>query len=219
MTIAGNNISRFWILTPLFGIILFLVLFVTATKYYPGGSQADHYAAGFSWINNYWCNLLNENAINGQANIARPIAMLASGALALSLVIFWIIFSIYCGFTPMARLVVQASGIISMVLVMFLFSSYHDMMVNLATAAGLIPLTATFIGLYRLRWKMLYRMGLLSLILVVLNNVLYYGDMLRFLPMIQKFSFLYFLSWFGFIIIKMNAGIERQDNAQTNIAK
>jgi hypothetical protein len=217
MTIAVNNISRFWILTPLFGIILFLVLYVTATKYYPGGSQADHYAAGFSWINNYWCNLLNENAINGQANHARPIAMLASGILAASLVIFWIIFSMYSGFSPVSRMIIQASGIISMVLVMFLFSSYHDMVVNLATAAGLVPLTATFIGLYRLRWKMLFWMGLLSLVLVALNSVLYYGDMLRFLPLVQKFSFLYFLCWFCFIIIKMNAGIEKQDKPHINI--
>jgi hypothetical protein len=217
MTITDNNNSRFRTLTPLFGIILFLVLYVTATKYYPGGSQADHYAAGFSWVNNYWCNLLNEKAINGQSNHARPIALLASGILALSLVIFWIIFSIYSGFTLIARIVIQGCGIMSMLLLMFLFSSYHDIVINLATAAGLVPLTATFIGLYRLQWKMLYWMGLFSLVLVILNSVLYYGDMLRFLPLVQKFSFLYFLCWFCLIIIKMNAGIGRRNNQQTNI--
>jgi len=217
MSLTGNNISRFWILTPFIGIILFLVLYVTATRYYPGGSQADHYAAGFSWINNYWCNLLNENAINGQANHARPIALLASGVLALSLVIFWINFSIYSGFNKLARTVIQASGIMSMALAIFLFSSYHDMVVNLATVAGLIPLTATFIGLFRLQWKILYWMGLFSLVLVALNSVLYYGGMLRFLPLVQKFSFLYFLCWFCLIIFRMNFDVERRAKLPINI--
>lgn len=215
MSIPVKNISRAWILTPLFGIIVFLFLYIAATQYYPGGSQADHYAAGFSWINNYWCNLLNENAINGQANHARPIALLASGVLAFSLVIFWIIFSVYSGFSDVARMIIQACGIISMALVMFLFSSHHDMVVNLATATGMVPLTATFIGLYRLKWKSLYGMGLFSLVLIGLNSVLYYGDMLRFLPLVQKFSFLYLLCWFCLIIIKMNLAFKGEtDNRQ-----
>ena len=126
MSTTGKNISRPWILSPLVGIIFFLLFYVIATRYYPGGSQADQYAMGFSWINNYWCNLLNENAINGKVNLARPIAMLAMGVLALSLVVFWTIFSMYAGFTRMTRMIIQACGILSMIQVCFCF--LHFMM-------------------------------------------------------------------------------------------
>ncbi len=215
MSLSGKNISRAWILTPLFGILLFLILYIIATQYYPGGSQADRNAPGFSWINNYWCNLLNENAINGRANHARPFAILASGLLALSLSIFWIIFSLYSGFPAIARTIIQACGIISMLLMMFLFSSYHDMVVNLSTATGLVPLTATFVGLYRLQWKGLYWMGLFCVVLIMLNSVLYYGGMLQFLPLVQKFSFLYLLCWFCLIILRMNGVSKLQANNVT----
>src|SRR3954449_6164304 len=66
-----------WTLLPLFGIILFLLLYFIATLYYPGGAQFDKTTKGFSWTQNYWCNLLNENAINGLPNPARPIAITA----------------------------------------------------------------------------------------------------------------------------------------------
>jgi len=78
------------ILTPLFGTLLFTCLYFIATLFYPGGSQADKNSKGFSWTNNYWCNLLNENAMNGQHNAARPIAITAMLVLCTTLMIFWV---------------------------------------------------------------------------------------------------------------------------------
>ena len=37
---------------------MFLVLYVVAAQYYPGGSQADQASRGFDWVHNYWCNLV-----------------------------------------------------------------------------------------------------------------------------------------------------------------
>ena len=103
---------------------------------------------------------------------------------------------------------------------MFLFSSFHDVIVNLATVAGLVPVTSTFIGLYWLRWKKLYWMGLFSLVLVALNNVLYYGDGLqRFLPVVQKITFLYFLGWICLIIINMHDCIKMADRKSSPVLK
>ncbi|MFN7116301.1 MAG: hypothetical protein ACK4TA_05840, partial [Saprospiraceae bacterium] len=60
---------RLWLrLTPLVGIVLFLVLYIVAAFYYPGGSNADHSAKGFSIVHNYWCDLLAIGAKNGQIN-------------------------------------------------------------------------------------------------------------------------------------------------------
>lgn len=62
-------------LAPILGVIIFVILYIIATLLYPGGSQIEKNAIGFSWVNNYWCNLLNESATNGQPNSAKPVAM------------------------------------------------------------------------------------------------------------------------------------------------
>src|SRR5829696_8591889 len=77
------------LLWPLAGIMLFVILYIFAAILYPGGSQADKRSIGFSWLNNYWCNLVNEKAINGQVNIAQPLAIFAMFILGLSLAVFW----------------------------------------------------------------------------------------------------------------------------------
>ncbi|PIQ21332.1 MAG: hypothetical protein COW65_09725 [Cytophagales bacterium CG18_big_fil_WC_8_21_14_2_50_42_9] len=94
-----------WKLAPLFGSTLFLLLYFVATLYYPGGSQFDKNTKGFSWAHNYWCNLLNENAINGQPNPARPIALTAMMVLCLTLTVFWYLFPIQADLKKTARIV------------------------------------------------------------------------------------------------------------------
>jgi hypothetical protein len=69
------RLKNFWLLTPILGTLLFVVLYLVASSLYPGGSQVDKGSIGFSWTNNYWCNLLSGNAINGQPNPAKPYAI------------------------------------------------------------------------------------------------------------------------------------------------
>ncbi|MBT8238589.1 MAG: hypothetical protein HKN51_09070, partial [Saprospiraceae bacterium] len=65
------------ILLPTLGILIFMGLYVYATTLYPGGSQADINSVGYDWGNNYWCNLMSENGMNGLENPARPISLFA----------------------------------------------------------------------------------------------------------------------------------------------
>ena len=195
-----NNIA---LLFPLFGSILFIMLYFIATQFYPGGSQVDKFSKGFSWMNNYWCNLLNENAINGQHNAARPIALTASIVLALTLSLFWYYFPIYTHFKKTGRLIIQYSGILSMVLAFFLFTSFHDGIVNVSGFFGLIALCGTFIGLYKMKALPLLYFGFFNLFLIVLNNYVYHIDgLIIYLPLIQKISFLSFLLWISLISMR-----------------
>ncbi|MGB5430515.1 MAG: hypothetical protein WBM94_12640, partial [Eudoraea sp.] len=61
-------------LLPTVGILIFIGLYIYAASLYPGGSQLDSNSLGFDWMNNYWCNLMNENGMNGLENPARPFA-------------------------------------------------------------------------------------------------------------------------------------------------
>ena len=189
--------KNIWVLTPIFGILLFVVLYVIATLFYPGGSQVDKNSIGFSWTNNYWCNLLNENAINGQHNPAKPIAVTGMFVLCLTLSFFWFHFPRNISIGKFAKLAIQISGTLAMIIACLLFTNIdHDLVTNLASIFGLIATVGTFIGLYKIKWHGLFAFGLLIIFLVGLNNYVYYTKgLIIYLPVIQKISFATFLLW------------------------
>jgi hypothetical protein len=196
--------NRVWLLAPLFGTLIYFSLYIVASFSYPGGSEFDPHSKGFSWTQNYWCNLLNETSNNGQHNPARPVALIAMAILCLTLVSFWFIFSKRTGLNKQGRLTIQVSGFISMLTGIFLFTRFHDIIINIASLFGLIATIGTLIGLYRLKWRGLFRFGIFNLMLVLLNNILYYNEGLRiYLPSLQKFSFSLFLLWICLIDLRI----------------
>jgi hypothetical protein len=192
----------FWI--PLLGIPSFVLLYVWASFYYPGGSQADAQSTGFSWVNNYWCNLLNTTAINGQANPAQPIAMTAMVVLCISLAVFWYLFPMISLSKTLSVRITQFTGVAAMGTALLLNSSIdHDLITNLASLMGLVAVVGTLIGLRRLEWNALFWFGAMNLLLVLLNNLLYYNaELIRYLPLVQKISFAAFLVWLFLISMK-----------------
>jgi hypothetical protein len=186
----------FWMLLPVFGTIIFVALYIIATLLYPGGSQVNKNAVGFSWINNYWCNLLNDHAINGQHNAARPVALVAMTILCMTLAYFWYLFPKQINFSKYNRLAIQIAGAISMTIAMFLFTDLHDIIINIASLFGLISLIGTYAGLYRIKLYKLFWIGMFNVPLVALNNYVYYSKgLIIYLPVIQKISFAFFLFW------------------------
>ena len=199
-----NSKKSIWLLVPSFGIILYALLYFIATFFYPGGNQLNKSSTGFSWTQNYWCNLLNKNAINGQSNPARPLALSAMFVLCVTLAIFWYIFPKQISFKKNIRLMIQISGCLAMTTGMFLFTGFHDYIINIATCFGLIAITGTYIGLIKIRWMKLFWIGLFNIVLIVINNILYYDNGLIFyLPIVQKLTFLYLLFWIVLIDIKL----------------
>ncbi len=199
--ILGNS---FWILLPFYGSVLFAGLYLIATLYYPGGSQADISSKGFSWVNNYWCNLLSEKAMNGQINGAKPIAITALFVLCITLATFWFIFPRYSNFKRNRRILFQISGILSMLIAMFLFTNFHDIIVDIASLFGFIAMVGTFIGLNKLKWKKLFWLGMFNLILIGINNILYYVEgLIDYLPVVQKITFFFVLLWICLISINL----------------
>lgn len=202
-----TNIKDFRSLIPTIGTVLFVILYVIATFYYPGGSQSDQYAIGFSWRNNYWCNLLNDLAINGQRNRAKPIAMTAMFILCISHISFWWQFPKDIGIGKISKVTIQVFGTLAMSLGLLLFSKAdHDLVTNVASLFGLIATTGTLISLYKNNWMTLFKLGIVIMLLVVANNVLYYNkELISFLPLVQKITFATFLIW----VCSMNLKIHR----------
>lgn len=204
MTTQTLRSKSIWTLIPIFGSLLFIILYVIAAILYPGGSDADKTFIGYSWTNNYWCNLLPEKAINGQTNTARPVAVTAMFILCISISSFWIIFPVLTQLKKYHRLLIQVAGIVCMLTTFLLLTGIdHDLTINTSSAFGLIAMLGTFISLYQLKWKGLFVFGLFNLLLVALNNYLYHTEQMTYLPIVQKFSFLSFLVWCCLIDLRL----------------
>ena len=197
MTTQTNRAKSIWILIPIFGSLLFIVLYITAAFLYPGGSLSDKTTVGYNWTKNYWCNLLNDKAINGQVNTAKPVAVVAMLILCTSVSVFWIIFPASVQLKKYHRLIIQIAGILSMVTAFLLLTNIdHDLSINISSSFGFIAMLGTLSALYQLKWIRLFVFGLFNLLLIGLNNYIYHmsGD-LTYLAIVQKFTFLSFLLW------------------------
>lgn len=186
-----------YLLYPIAGIALFVALYVIASLLYPGGSQYDSHANGFSWMHNYWCNLLNQTAINGQPNHGKPVALAGLAVLCISMILFWLVAPAFLGIRRIHRYFIQYPGTLAMLAASLLFTTLdHDLITNLASLLGLVALLATLFALYRARLYTLLLTGIGNLLLVALNNYLYYHPtLIYYLPLVQKITFLVFLLW------------------------
>ena len=87
-----------------------------------------------------------------------------------------------------------------MLLAGLIFTPYHDLLINLAGLFGLITLLYTFTGLYQQHYKSLFWFGCGCLVLMGLNNYIYYThNQLYWLPSLQKITLALFLSWVGLL--------------------
>ncbi|MES2892518.1 MAG: hypothetical protein V4725_10910 [Bacteroidota bacterium] len=196
--------KRYLILLPIAGIGCFFGLYGVAALLYPGGSQHDTKALGFSWRHNYWCNLLNETGMNGHPNPGQPFALAAMIVLSFSLGLFWFSLPrlISTGFVP--RAAVHLSGML--VLIPFIFIPWvgHDIMIYLSGLVATIAMTGTLTALFLQKWYRLFTLGIFCVLLMIVNNIFYHTiSLLRYLPIVQKISFVVFLGWICFVALKL----------------
>jgi len=196
--------NSYWVLSPVLGILLFIMLYFVAALLYPGGSDFNRSGTGFSWQHNYWCELLAADAQNGQLNTARPVAILAMIVLMISLIIFWYtIPGLFAGKRTGSRMI-RCTGIGSMLVIPLLLTGFHDHVINTAALLGCIAIIILLVNLFRHRMLLLLGTGILCLLLCGVNNYVYYSkDLLTYLPVIQKISFLIFLLWFSLLSLAL----------------
>jgi hypothetical protein len=191
------------VLLPVPGFCLFIVLYLIAASLYPGGSEADRLAQGFSWRHNYWCDLLETHAENGTPNMARPVAIAAMAVLCASIILFWYFVPRLFKTGLLLERLLQWPGMLSMVVLVFLQTGYHDTIINTAVILGLIAMIVALVLLYSNHYYLIFSLGLFCLLLCGLNIYVYYTkNWIGWLPVIQKISFFLFLLWFSLISCK-----------------
>lgn len=181
---------------PVFGILIFVALYIYSSTRYPGGSQANINTVGFDWIHNYWCNLMNEKGVNGQLNPARPFAISAMIILCFSLAVFFVQFAKYLSSSKLWKLIIMYSGIISMLFAVLIFTEYHDLMTIISSVFGLFTVIGIIKEIYKSNLIGYKLSGLCCILLLGLNNYIYYTKhFIEVLPLLQKITFATILIW------------------------
>lgn len=194
---------------PTIGILIFVLLYIFSAMLYPGGSQADLTTEGFDWVHNYWCNLLNVEAMNGRPNPARLYAIAATIILCLSMAAFFYRFSVSLELSARWRKVIRYSGLLSMSFSTLIFTQWHDLLTILASILGLVALIGVMIGLISNKMYAFLWSAALCILLMGLNNYIYYsGYYLVALPLLQKITFGVVLGW----VMALNITMGRPEN-------
>lgn len=181
---------------PLIGISCFGMLFYYSSTLYPGGSQADINSIGYDWINNYWCNLMNEKGGNGELNRARPFSIFAMIVLCGSLTVFFYQFADFLTQSKEWRIVIKVGGVLSMIFAALVFTDYHDLLTIISSFFGLFVVVGIVKEIHRSKLSFYRFTGIICLVLLGINNAIYYTSwFIEWLPLIQKITLLIVLIW------------------------
>lgn len=202
---AKTGITKLYLmLFPLAGIGLFAFFYALSALNYPGGSWNFTDRTGFSFWHNYLCDLLDDYAINGEVNTARFFARAALGILCISLFLIW--FSLPKLFTikSINLTIMRLSGLLSLVVTLFLASGTHDLILRIAGIFGGVAVITCLVELYKIRYYKLLKLGVFCLIVFFVNYFIYETSYyIKILPVLQKITFISFIVWFVCLDIQL----------------
>ena len=192
------------LLFPVFGMGIFILLYILAALVYPGGSGSILSQHGFSFWNNYLCDLLDFYAVNGEVNTARILARIGLFVLCISLIILWYHLPKLFVIKSVNLIIMKICGILALITILFLAIGTHDLIVRIAGVLGVIAFITSFIELFKNSFYKLAAFGIFCLIIFLINYYIYEtGSYLETLPVIQKITFLVYILWFGFLDIAL----------------
>lgn len=139
---------------------------------------------------------MGEKAVNGADNPARVIAVCAMVILAMSLAVFFYTFSTLFEENRIWKNSTRIGGIVAMSATALLFTPWHDTLTTIGSLFGLVALIGLIRILVKTNWTILKATGILCILLLIINNVIYYSHWnLVYLPLLQKITFLTVLIW------------------------
>ncbi|PRX54649.1 hypothetical protein [Flagellimonas meridianipacifica] len=203
------------LLLPLVGMLLFVAFYLVAVFDYPGGSYISPNAVGFSFRNNYLCDLLDTYAVNGEHNPARWYSRIALFVLCSSLILLWYHLPGLFNSKGLGLTVMRFSGMVALAIPFFLRNGNHDTVLRIAGIFGTLALIIAFVQLFWARLYILFSMGVLCLFIFLVNYYIYEtGTFIEVLPVIQKITFLGFIGWFVFLNIQIYKQLKSIENEE-----
>jgi hypothetical protein len=204
--------QKILVIVPFVGLLLFIGFYIIASLQYTGGSFMDPNHSHFSLKNNYLCDLLDTYQIDGKLNQARIFARFAFVFICFSILLIWTLFLKIFLVKSKLQVLMQIMGILSMLVLFFLVLGNHDLIIRIAGFFGTIAHLIALYELYKVGYLKFTIFGVFCLLLFLINYFLYELELvLNLLPIIQKITFILFLSWFAIL----NSIIYRHLNPST----
>ncbi len=185
-----------WPWIPSAAVAIFLCFYMVAGWLYPGGTKFDPGRMGFSMVDNYWCDLLDEPTYGGHQNPARPVALVGILILCTGLMVFWWRAPLLFPDSASKGWVVRITGIGSGATLPLVATPQHDLAINIAGILGFIALGISLNVLKKRRETLPMLLGQGTLVFSLLNFLSWQtGIGLLWLPLLQKIAFAVFLLW------------------------
>jgi len=178
------------------------LIFLYCTTLYPGSSQHDINAVGFSWQHNYWCDILEIKTYDAQRNPSAYWGIFATLLLCVGTGWLFYQFPDHFDATINEKRIIWGFGITSMAIASVIFTPLHNYVIAAASGLALVALLVMFYVLFRQQEWPLFYYGAFACVVMLINNYIYYsGNGLAHLPWIQKISILIVLAWIVMIDI------------------
>jgi hypothetical protein len=201
-------VKRYYPYLPIIGFAIYLPIFCVATGFYPGGSINLPQAKGFSFFHNFLCDVMDPVTKSGLYNPARFVAIVSHLVLSLTMISFFYILPEIFEKRNRNFYLTRYFGMSTMAIFIFMYTSYHDLIVTLTGILGTFALFPFFLELgdyYHNRFKQLAWLCFLLSIVVFFIFETKFG--FYYLPFLQKITFVLdacWAIWVSLIVFRKN---------------
>ncbi|MFC6267365.1 hypothetical protein [Frigoriflavimonas asaccharolytica] len=193
---------------PMFGLVLYVVLFTYASNYYPGGSTNHPEAKGYSFFNNLLCDAMDPITKGGMQNNARSLATVAHYILSLTMICFFYYLPQVFSVKNLNTKLTAYFGMATMTVFVLMSTKFHDVTVLLTGIFGTIAMIPFFIELYRFKNKAYKGIVYFAFALSIVCFLIFETKIgIYYLPILQKFTFgvdAIWVAWTCILVLKKN---------------
>jgi hypothetical protein len=199
---------------PIAAAGVFVLLYAFAAVLYPGGTYAEPTKGAYSFVDNYFCDLLDAYAKGGQRNPGRPAAIAAMVVLCAGLAVFW--WNVPKLF-PAARVraaVVRAAGVASGLVTPWVATRAHDAVIHTGVFLGVIGFVGTMTAPGAHRTRTVEVAAWTAIGFAVANYVIWVTRIgLSSMALVQKGAFSFFLLWVVLVALRLRGPAGRGASA------
>lgn len=169
-------------------IVTSVILIITASRFYPGGSILDKNSTGFDWTKNFISNLFGANAINGARSGSRIWAIIGMAFHSVGYGIFFIHMSGKISHRH-ASAVLKIVGVANIAFNFLVVTPLHDLMVTISSTLSLLGIFYITVFIFRTKLHLFKVCCTICMLIFYFTLYLYGSGDWGLLAIMQKVAF------------------------------
>jgi hypothetical protein len=171
------------------GVVISLVLMMTAISIYPGGTMFDRNSVGFDWSKNFISNLFGSKALNGADNPSRIWAYIGMICLPFSYALFFVNMSKKIP-DKNAGYILKYGGAANILFMFLIITPWHDLMLNISISLFWTCIVVVMVFILKTRLHFFKFFGIVCLVIFYYSLYLWGTNQWPMLPAMQKLNFI-----------------------------